>query len=756
MRLIFISLIILPFQFASLYSQQIKVTVSSSGNPIVGATVRLLELGRVDRTDDHGELVFANVPRGSYRVFVRVIGYTSGTNTVILDGQSAETSFSLVESAIGIEEVVVSASPYARPADDQYQSAESLSAVELHDNPGASFAEKISDLPGVAVRGNGSAPSRPILRGLSDNRVLILENGLRTGDISTYDPAHAVPIDALSISQIDVVRGPATVLYGPSTIGGLVNVITNTIPDLGMKPLSGRVSLEGNSVSDEYAGYVDGVYSDGGNAVGISAGGLHSQDIHIPAGEYADPASGQEFDLTRMPQSFDHIQEGSIGYSYQNDFGNFGIGAKHYEMNYGIPGVPPNSNWLNVPPSTSRITQFKNSVETRSLFVTDGSLVKQIRFSADYVDYKHSEYPTAEDSTGVSDPQANEFHKQTFNAALQFEQHPAGKFQGVVGLWTDVENLTIEGDMPLGPNSITTGVAAYAYEEYLAAEQTRFQIGVRYDVNRIHTTPYAASTDSVFQVLNVSRWSNAVTASVGAIEKVSNELTASLSLARSFRPPTVQELYANGLDAASATYSIGDAALEPETGFGIDASLKGSFTSVAFELSPYVNFINNYIYAFLNGDTLQAFPVRQFAATDARLEGFEAMLVYQPVQKIAVRASVDLVNAEDTRNNVPLPFTPPMRGLLRLTYQDVAWSGIVEWRLAARQTRLGDGDTPTAGYGVVNLGAGIRFANGSIEYTLSLRCDNLLNQVYRDNLSVIKDFVPQPARGVRLNCDVLF
>ena len=756
MKNILIVLLVLLLNLASLYAQQIKVTVNGSGNPIVGATVRLLELDRINHTDARGHVVFANVPKGIYRIFVRVIGYASTTNTVQVDGPLAETTFTLHESAIGIEEVVVSASPYARTADDQYQSAESKSMVELHDSPGSSFAEEISDLPGVTVRGNGSAPSRPILRGLSDNRVLILENGLRTGDISTYDPAHAVPIDALSISQIDVVRGPASILYGPSTIGGLVNVITNTIPTFSTNPFSGRVSLAGNSVSDEYAGYFDGVYSNGGHALGISAGGVHSQDIHIPTGEYADPASGQEFNLNRMPQSFDHTQEGSVGYSYQNDFGMIGIGGKHYEMNYGIPGVPPNPNWMNVPPATSRITQYKNSLELRSLFVVDGPMIKQGKFNANYVDYRHSEYPTAEDSTGVSDPQANEFHKQAFNATLQFEHQQLGKFQGVIGLWTNIENLTIEGDMPLGPNSLTTGIAGYAYEEYLADENARLQVGVRYDFNRIQTKPYTASTDSVFQVLDVVRESNAVTASVGAIEKVTQELTASLSIARSFRPPTVQELFANGLDAASATYSIGDTSLNPETGIGVDASLKGSFSNFSFELSPYVNFINNYIYAFLTGDTLQAFPVRQFSSTDARLEGFEALVMVQPMQKIAVRASVDFVNAEDTKNNVPLPFTPPMRGLLRISYQDEMYSGMVEWRLAARQTRLGDGDTPTAGYGVVNLGAGIRFASKGIEHTISIHCDNLFNQVYRDNLSVIKDFVPQPARGIRLNCDLVF
>jgi len=123
---------------------------------------------------------------------------------------------------------------------------------------------------------------------------------------------------------------------------------------------------------------------------------------------------------------------------------------------------------------------------------------------------------------------------------------------------------------------------------------------------------------------------------------------------------------------------------------------------------------------------------------------------------MSLRASVDYVNAQDTRNNQPLPFTPPMRGLLRLQYRDQQYSGMVELRLAARQTRLGDGDTPTAGYGVVNLGGSVRVAEGGVVHSVGIFCDNVLNKDYRDNLSVIKDFLPQPGRGVRVNYDVVF
>jgi iron complex outermembrane receptor protein len=391
------------------------------------------------------------------------------------------------------------------------------------------------------------------------------------------------------------------------------------------------------------------------------------------------------------------------------------------------------------------------------LFAVNGDLVKQIRFNANYVDYGHSEFPTAQDATGISDPQANHFHEKSINATLQFQHKLDDKFQGTFGLWANNIDLTISGDQPLGPNSTTTDLAGYLFEEYLAGENTRLQAAVRFDYNNIQTQPYAQSTDSVFQTLNVAKSNSAMTFSIGIIQKLSDGLTASLNLGRSFRAPTVQELYANGLDAASNSYSLGDANLTPETGLGIDASLKGNFSGFSFELSPYVNYITNFIYGFLPGTDSLGFAIRQFSQTNARLMGFEASANIQLMKNLGLRASVDYVNAEQTKDTIqPLPFIPPMHGLVRLAYQDNMYGAMIEWRLAASQERLAAGETPTAGYGILNIGAGVRLLQGETVHNISLRCDNLFDKVYRDHTSVIKDFLPQPGRGVRLNYDMIF
>jgi iron complex outermembrane receptor protein len=737
-------------------AQTITGSVRGGQGPIVGATVRLLELDRVARTGAQGEFSFSDVPRGTYRIFAGVTGFASAIDTVNVTGNVARVAFNLAESAIHLKEVVVSASPTARTSDEQYQSTASKSQLELLQSAGTSFAERISDLPGVSARSNGSAPARPILRGLGDNEVLVLENGLRMGDLATIDPAHATPIEAIGITQIDVVRGPASILYGSSTIGGFVNVITDIVPSVSDHPLSGTAALEGNTVSGQGSGYINNIYSRGNQALRVSAGGVRGENIRIPEGSYVDPETGTVFNLDRMPQTFDHSGEAGVGYAYQSDFGMIGIGGKHFEMNYGIPGVPPNPDFANVPPTTSRIAQKRNTVELRSLVNRGFGFVDRVKLNAAYNDYNHSEFPTAQDASGVSDPEATHFHKREFNGVLQFQQQPVGRLSGTLGLWTNIEHMTINGDQPLGPNSLTTGFAGYAYEEFLAARNTRLQAGLRYDYNKIHTRPDPQSTDTAFQTLDVSRTTNAVTASLGGIQQLTRNLTGSLSLARSFRAPTVQELFANGLDAPSGTYTIGTPALGPETGFGIDASLKGDFANASFEISPYVNNISNYIYGFLRGDEIDGFPVREFGSTNARLVGVDASVTVQPIQYVALRAGADYVNAEDTKQNVPLPFTPPLRGLLRATFQNQTYMGMIETRMAASQKRLGEGDTPTAGYAVVNVGIGYRFAQNRLVNNISLRCDNVFNTVYRDNLSVIKDFLPQPARGFRLDYQAVY
>jgi iron complex outermembrane receptor protein len=412
-------------------------------------------------------------------------------------------------------------------------------------------------------------------------------------------------------------------------------------------------------------------------------------------------------------------------------------------------------------PTTSRIEQEKYTVELRGLFQVGGSFINQIKFNANSTDYTHSEFPTIlqADST-VTDSIQNSFHLNGYNATLQFIEQRMENWQGTLGIWTDLENLTMGGPQPLGPNSFTTGLAGYALEEYLAGDNTRIQGAIRYDYNHISTFDAPNSAVPAFTNFNESRTSNAITGSLGIVQKLTSEISGSLSIGRSFRAPTMQELFAVGPDDASASVMVGDSNLVPETSLGIDMSVTARFSKFTLSFSPFVNFINNYIYSYdtrvLDTTYGSGYNYRDFAQTTARLYGAELSVTSQLSDHIALTASSDYVNAEDTKRDTALPSTPPLRGLLQLNYLDNLFSGMIEWRLVAAQNRLGDGDFYTAGYGVVNLGFGVRLYSGETVHNISIHCDNLFNKLYYDNLSAIVFFMPQAARGFRLTYDVIF
>jgi iron complex outermembrane receptor protein len=717
--------------------------------------VRLLELDRETRAGEGGTFSFARVPAGRYHLIAGLIGYAAQTNEVEVSGETTSTSFVLTASAIPMDEVVVSATPVPRPADEMFLSSESKTRVELLASPGATFAEKLSDIPGVNVRSLGPAPSRPVLRGLSDNRVLVLENGLRMGDLATFDPAHATPVEAIGLRQVDVVRGPASILYGPSTIGGVVNLISDIVPGVADRKISGVATLEGNTGSDLYSGALSTVWSGQKTAFSIKGGGVHAQDVGIPSKIYVDPATGTPFELERMPHSFDRSYEGGAGFAYQGETKTFGIGGRLVSLNYGVTGVPPNDDFANVPPSTARITEKRATVELRGGL---GALSRRWTFEGAFNGYEHREYPTFQDSTGaVFEKKEAEFEKQTGNMRLQ-RRHSSGKLEGAIGAWADLENQKIEGEEPLGPTSASTGLAGYAFEEYKLNLETRLQGGLRFDYNKVHAKPTeleqeedpSETPDTTFLHIDETRDWTAVTGSLGVLHEFGH-LTGTFSIGRSFRAPTVQELFADGKDDPSGTFTIGDDTMGPETGFGIDASIKGSYSKVRFEISPYATFIKDYIYGFLTGDTLENLPVRQFSATDAQLFGYEASVTVEVAPHVALGAASDYVHAQDTNSDQPLPFTPPLRGLLRASYSSDRWNGVLDWRLVAEQARLGQGDTPTAGYGLLNAGIGLRRAGGHRVHDLRLSCDNVFDRDIRDHLSVTKDFLPMPGRTLRLD-----
>ncbi len=289
-----------------------EVIDAQSGDPIPGATVQIRELESGTAADPDGQFEFANIASGSYTLAVSSVGFRS-VNVTVNHPEDEFVSIELRSLIMVADDVIVTASPVGR--DIQYQSAQAFNIQNLQDRQASSFGEMLDGEPGIAMRSFGPAPARPVIRGFDGDRLLILENGERMGDLSNTAHDHNISLDPLVAERVEVVRGPASLLYGSSALGGVVNIITSDIPREWSRGSSGTVALEGSSMNDGVGSFSR--YQYGGEK--WAATGRFSyrgaDDLRTPAG--------------RLPVTFIQNFEGSAGFGYRNDrfSGGFSVSA---------------------------------------------------------------------------------------------------------------------------------------------------------------------------------------------------------------------------------------------------------------------------------------------------------------------------------------------------------------------------------------------------------------------------------------------
>ena len=490
----------------------------------------------------------------------------------------------LRESPMRLEDVVVSAAPDAGSPREQYQSTATKSRADFLTSPGTSFAEKISDLPGVAVRGNGSAPDRPILRGLGDNEVLVLENGLRMGDLATFDPAHATPIDALSIAQVDVVRGPATILYGPSTIGGIVNVITDIVPEVSDRRVSGTAAWQREFREPTRRPATSTTCSATSiRRSRLSAGGVHGSDIRIPSSNVRrSRAAGAEFDLDRDAADV-RSQLGSRRRLRVpgRSFGTIGIGGKHFadELRHSRRSAEPGFRDDSAHHVAHRAAAQHGRAAAACSTSGAGCSISVRRERPRTTTTRNPSSRPRRIETGVSDPQANHFRKRRLNAVVQLLQQPWGRLHGTLGLWTQHREPQHRGRSAARPELDDDGVGRHTRtRSSRVTPNTRLQAGLRYDYNKIQTHPYrrvdGLGVPDAERVAAVQR-GHGVARRGPAVRRAPHRIVQRRALVpRADRAGAVRQR--PRCRERHVLRRHGDA--RPETGYGVDASLRGTYS----------------------------------------------------------------------------------------------------------------------------------------------------------------------------------
>jgi iron complex outermembrane recepter protein len=714
-----------------------RLVNSLSGAPIPGATVIIEELKREVTSGADGTFTIDNVPPGSYHLAVQAQGYSSRRSEVsVTDG--AKPVDLLVDPELHFEEVL-SVSPDARSQFESFQPTSVLAGQELAKQLQMSLGATLESQPGVAARSFGPAPARPVVRGLDGDRVLILQDGQRLGDLSSQSGDHGVPINPAAAQRIEVVRGPATLLYGANAIGGLVNVITDEIPTKPMMGANGNFTFDLGTAAKEGAAAGDVHVGNGTVAAHFGGGGRRSGDVATPLGDLVNSQSRNGF--------------GNVGLSWTGARSYFGGSYGYDDTKYGIPVVEEGQVQL-----TPRRHAFSLRAGANGL----PGAIDSYRATLAVRRYKHDELEGEEVGTA--------FTNNTAEVEVMGSHRAVGRLKGSAGGWFLNRAFDAIGEEALAPAVGQRGFAAFLYEEVTWPHLT-FQFGGRVDHSRYEPN---GETERSFTTGS---------GSVGLLLRpaaANDRVTLAVSLARAARYPALEELFYFGPHPGNFAFEVGNPDLNPEHALGFDIALRWRSARASGEVTYFRNNISDYVFRAPITQTefeqrrpefaarfpdrgideepidTEEFPIVEHIAADSVLQGIESHADFQLTSDLAVELGLDYVRGTLKDSDEPLPRIPPLRFRGGLRYQRNAFQAGGDVTATATQDRLFPTETVTDGYQLLRLYSSYSFVTGKMTNTITARLDNVTNELYRNHLSLIKDLTPEMGRNFKLLYNMKF
>jgi iron complex outermembrane receptor protein len=697
---------------------------SVSLKPIANATVLVEGTKLEGRSDADGKYSIANVPPGAHHLIVVAPAFVPARAELAV-GQSPVTLDVAVDPELHYTEVV-SVSPDSRSQFESYQPTTVLAGQDLAKQLQSGLGATLANQPGVAERSFGPGPSRPIIRGLDGDRVLILEDGQRVGDLSSQSGDHGVSVNPASASVIEVVRGPATLLYGSNAIGGLVNVISDAIPTKPVDGTHGGATFDVATAAKEVGAAADLLVGNKKWALHASGSGRRNGDVDTPDGPVENTQSRGGF--------------ASVGAGWTGERGYAGASYGYDDTKYGVPFVEEGQIQL-----TPRRHMFGLRAGADHL----GGPFSSYRVLFGYRDYQHDELEGDEIGT--------RFSNRTADVNLHVKHRQIGRLTGTVGFSHFDRAFAAIGEEALAPPVDERATALFLYEE-LTWPHATLQFGGR--VNWAAFRP-----DGGLLARNFTDGS----ASIGLLLQpaaAKDKLTIALSLARAARNPALEELYFFGVHPGNFAFEVGSDRLGSEVGLGLDASLRWRHRRFSGEVTYFRNSIDNYIFRNpltpeefaerFPGEDPEDFPIVEFAAADSLLQGIEAHADVELASGIVAEFGYDLVRGNLRATNAPLPRIPPMRYRGGVKYQRNALQAGAEVIAVTRQDRVFGAETPTDSYTLLKLFGAYSFNAGGAVNTITVRLDNATDELYRNHLSLIKDFVPEMGRNLKVVYSVKF
>jgi outer membrane receptor protein involved in Fe transport len=699
------------------------------GAPLAGVRVAVVELGRSQVTGDDGRYRFTALPAGTFTVsFSRIGRAPEARRVTVAEGGARALDVALREARVQLAAVQVTASTAATRAQDAPQPTAVLDGAELRRAQGAALGETLEQVPGVRSLSMTTGIGKPVIRGMTHYRVVTLDNGQRS-ETQAWGHDHSPNVETATAERVEVIKGPASVLYGSDALGGVVNVVAPPVPDA----LDGAPFVRGR-VASVYNHNVRG--ADGTVALEGAAGGFGARGAVVArrSGDMRTPAGPLDNTTNRAVAT-----EGALGYR-----GAWGAVSARYAGRderveiYDDPAASPGYTGF------QRIATHRASAEA-ALPVRGARL----QLNGGYEQNLRREFA----ALGAPRPDLGLFVR-TWTGFAHLHHAPAGPVAGTLGVSGMASDFANRGSETLIPDSRTRTAAVYAFEQ---AELGRWRAtaGARYDWRAL-----ATPGDGRIGVPAQRRTFGALTGSAGVLYRLAEPVALVASVARGFRAPAAPDLFANGFHEGTRAFERGDPSLGVETSLNTDVGVRVNASAVTAEASAFVNRVRDYIYLRPFGAGGPALDSLQVVQGDARIAGLEGRVAYRPAAAVTLQVTGDYVRGQNLTAAVPLTFIPPLRLLygVRLDGEGAGrragWLGgaylTATAETNARQTRLDPRDVGTPGYTLVHLGGGVARpgARGPLSVDLTVR--NALDARYRNFLSRYKEFALGPGRAVVL------
>lgn len=644
----------------------------------------------------------------------------------------------------------------------------SVISAERIQQGGGNLGEVLDGLPGVRVDSFGAGAGRPVIRGQTAPRVKVLSDSSAVLDASDISPDHAVTVDPLLGERIEVLRGPATLLYGGGAIGGVVNVLDNKIPErLPENGLEGRLLVRGNTVADERVGAASITGQIGNNLV------LHAEGSYKDADNYRAPGQAE----SHVDATFSRSKNGSVGASWVTEKGYVGLAYSYRDDHYGLPGhsheyegCHPHGSALHCGSHdhgaedshdhdhdhdhehdhVAAINLTSKRVDLRGEYADPFPGISRIRFRANHTDYSHDEVDGEEVTTT--------FANKGYDSRVELEHVPLGAFTGVFGVQHSDTTFSATGVEAFLPTVDTRSTGVFLVEHVEVNDAWHFELGARHEWlkhqprNDARNRPAFDDTASSF--------------SGAAIWSFTPDTSLTFSLSRSQRLPHAQELYARGIHMATNTYECGllphaltcggagnNAEYGKETSKNAELTLRKTEGALTYSVGAFANNVDNYIYA-RTLDQYEAFRLIKYTQADVEFRGVEAELGYQFTDALSVTLFGDRTRARFADGGGNVPRIPAARFGWRANLALGQLDTELELYRVNRQRDIAEYEVESPSYDMLNLTLAYNLPNHNSQ--VFVRGSNLLNEEVWNHASFLASTVPQPGRNVTVGFSYRF